>query len=302
MANKKQVLGRGLSAMLGSKEMETIKSSTNEININEISVNPFQPRSNFNNSSLQELSISIKNIGIIQPITVRKIDNNKYQLISGERRLRACKEIGLKKIPAYVREANDQDSLEMALVENIHRQDLDAIEIAISCQRLIEEINLTQEELSDKIGKNRTTISNYLRLLKLDPIIQSGIRDGFITMGHGRALINISLNKDQLNIYKKIISKNLSVRNTELLVRDLKGSDLFHWGEADVSVSKNEIIVNGSIAPGPDYKLYLTKEFVEQEEEFLSIKDNSRYVAEVKTFKNFVITVPEDIDLSLIHI
>jgi len=223
MANKKQVLGRGLSAMLGSKEMETIKSSTNEININEISVNPFQPRSNFNNSSLQELSISIKNIGIIQPITVRKIGNNKYQLISGERRLRACKEIGLKKIPAYVREANDQDSLEMALVENIHRQDLDAIEIAISYQRLIEEINLTQEELSDKIGKNRTTISNYLRLLKLDPIIQSGIRDGFITMGHGRALINISLNKDQLNIYKKIISKNLSVRNTELLVRDLKG-------------------------------------------------------------------------------
>ena len=223
MANKKQVLGRGLSAMLGSKEMETIKSSTNEININEISVNPFQPRSNFNNSSLQELSISIKNIGIIQPITVRKIGNNKYQLISGERRLRACKEIGLKKIPAYVREANDQDSLEMALVENIHRQDLDAIEIAISYQRLIEEINLTQDELSDKIGKNRTTISNYLRLLKLDPIIQSGIRDGFITMGHGRALINISLNKDQLNIYKKIISKNLSVRNTELLVRDLKG-------------------------------------------------------------------------------
>jgi ParB family chromosome partitioning protein len=223
MANKKQVLGRGLSAMLSSKETDTIKSSVNEINIDEISVNPFQPRSNFNNTSLQELSISIKNIGIIQPITVRKIENNNYQLISGERRLRACKEIGLKNIPAYVREANDQDSLEMALVENIHRQDLDAIEIAISYQRLIEEINLTQEELSDKIGKNRTTISNYLRLLKLDPIIQSGIRDGFISMGHGRALINVNSNKDQLNIYKKIISKNLSVRNTELLVRDLKG-------------------------------------------------------------------------------
>ena len=223
MANKKQVLGRGLSAMLSSKETDTIKSSVNEINIDEISVNPFQPRSNFNNTSLQELSVSIKNIGIIQPITVRKIGNNDYQLISGERRLRACKEIGLKKIPAYVREANDQDSLEMALVENIHRQDLDAIEIAISYQRLIEEINLTQEELSDKIGKNRTTISNYLRLLKLDPIIQSGIRDGFISMGHGRALINVNSNKDQLNIYKKIISKNLSVRNTELLVRDLKG-------------------------------------------------------------------------------
>ena len=222
MANKKQVLGRGLSAMLSSNESDTIKSSTNEINVDKISVNPFQPRSNFNNSSLQELSVSIKNIGIIQPITVRKIDNNTYQLISGERRLRACKEIGLKQIPAFVREANDQDSLEMALVENIHRQDLDAIEIAISYQRLIEEINLTQEELSDKIGKNRTTISNYLRLLKLDPIIQSGIRDGFISMGHGRALININSNKDQLNIYKKIISKNLSVRNTELLVRDLK--------------------------------------------------------------------------------
>ena len=223
MANKKQVLGRGLSAMLSSNEADTIKSSVNEININEISVNPFQPRSNFNNTSLQELIVSIKNIGIIQPITVRKTENNNYQLISGERRLRACKEIGLKNIPAFVREANDQDSLEMALVENIHRQDLDAIEIAISYQRLIEEINLTQEELSDKIGKNRTTISNYLRLLKLDPIIQSGIRDGFISMGHGRSLINVNSNKNQLNIYKKIISKNLSVRNTELLVRDLKG-------------------------------------------------------------------------------
>ena len=222
MASKKQGLGRGLSAMLSSEKLDTNKSNINDIELSEISVNPFQPRSNFSNNSLRELSISIKNIGIIQPITVRKIENNKYQLISGERRLRACKEIGLKKIPAFVRMANDQDSLEMALVENIHRQDLDAIEIAISYQRLLEEINLTQEELSDKIGKNRTTISNYLRLLKLDPIIQSGIRDGFISMGHGRALINVRSNQEQLNIYKKIISKNLSVRNTELLVRDLK--------------------------------------------------------------------------------
>jgi ParB family chromosome partitioning protein len=222
MASKKQGLGRGLSAMLSSEKLDTNKSNINDIELSKISVNPFQPRSNFSNNSLKELSISIKNIGIIQPITVRKIENNKYQLISGERRLRACKEIGLKKIPAFVRMANDQDSLEMALVENIHRQDLDAIEIAISYQRLLEEINLTQEELSDKIGKNRTTISNYLRLLKLDPIIQSGIRDGFISMGHGRALINVRSNQEQLNIYKKIISKNLSVRNTELLVRDLK--------------------------------------------------------------------------------
>lgn len=222
MANKKQVLGRGLSAMLSSEKIDTNTSNINEVQVNEISVNPFQPRSNFSNNSLKELSVSIKNIGIIQPITVRKIGPNNYQLISGERRLRACKEIGLRKIPAFIREANDQDSLEMALVENIHRQDLDAIEIAISYQRLIEEISLTQDELSDKIGKNRTTISNYLRLLKLDPIIQSGIRDGFISMGHGRALININSNQDQLDIYKKIISKNLSVRNTELLVRDLK--------------------------------------------------------------------------------
>ena len=222
MANKKQVLGRGLSAMLSSEKIDTNTSNINEVQVNEISVNPFQPRSNFSNNSLKELSVSIKNIGIIQPITVRKIGPNNYQLISGERRLRACKEIGLRKIPAFIREDNDQDSLEMALVENIHRQDLDAIEIAISYQRLIEEISLTQDELSDKIGKNRTTISNYLRLLKLDPIIQSGIRDGFISMGHGRALININSNQDQLDIYKKIISKNLSVRNTELLVRDLK--------------------------------------------------------------------------------
>jgi ParB family chromosome partitioning protein len=154
MASKKQGLGRGLSAMLSSEKLDTNKSNINDIELSEISVNPFQPRSNFSNNSLKELSISIKNIGIIQPITVRKIENNKYQLISGERRLRACKEIGLKKIPAFVRMANDQDSLEMALVENIHRQDLDAIEIAISYQRLLEEINLTQEELSDKIGKS----------------------------------------------------------------------------------------------------------------------------------------------------
>jgi ParB family chromosome partitioning protein len=226
MASKKKGLGKGLSAMLSSEKLDTNKSNINDIELSEISVNPFQPRSNFSNSSLKELSISIKNIGIIQPITVRKIEKNKYQLISGERRLRACKEIGLKNIPAFVRKANDQDSLEMALVENIHRQDLDAIEIAISYQRLIEEINLTQEELSDKIGKNRTTISNYLRLLKLDPIIQSGIRDGFISMGHGRSLINVKSNQEQLNIYKKIISKNLSVRNTELLVRDLKGESV----------------------------------------------------------------------------
>ncbi|MCH1548008.1 MAG: ParB/RepB/Spo0J family partition protein [Flavobacteriaceae bacterium] len=226
MGVRKKGLGRGLSAMINDNKLIDNISTINEISLETISVNPFQPRTNFNKSSLKELCLSIKNIGIIQPITVRKIDNNKYQLISGERRLRACNEIGLKKIPAFIRNANDQESLEMALVENIHRQDLDAIEVAITYQRLIEEVKLTQEELSEKIGKKRSTITNYLRLLKLDPIIQSGIRDGFISMGHGRALINIENSTDQLNIYKKIISKNLSVRNTESLVRNIKdGSD-----------------------------------------------------------------------------
>ena len=165
---------------------------------------------------------SIKNIGLIQPITIKQISKNHFQLISGERRLRAFKELEIKKIPCYIRKANDHESLEMALVENINRQDLDSIEIAISYKRLIDEINITQDELSKKIGKKRSTISNYLRLLKLNPIIQSGIKDGFITMGHGRAMINIEDENKQLSIYKKIISRNLSVRNTEELIKYLK--------------------------------------------------------------------------------
>ena len=199
-------------------------NSMTEIDLSKIEVNPFQPRSTFDKEKLSELIISIKNIGLIQPVTLKKISKNKFQLISGERRLKAFKELKLKKIPSYIRNANDQESLEMALVENIHRQDLDSIEIAISYKRLIDEINLTQEELSSKIGKKRSTISNYLRLLKLNPIIQSGIKDGFISMGHGRAMINIEDKNLQLNIYEKIISKNLSVRNTEKLIQSLKKS------------------------------------------------------------------------------
>ena len=153
------------------------------------------------------------------------MSKKKFQLISGERRLRAFKQLKINKIPCYIRKADDQQSLEMALVENIHRQDLDSIEIAISYKRLIEEIKLTQEELSDKIGKKRSTISNYLRLLKLNPIVQSGIKDGFISMGHGRAMINIEDEKLQLSVYEKIISKNLSVRNTEKLIKSLKNPD-----------------------------------------------------------------------------
>jgi ParB family chromosome partitioning protein len=232
-ATKKQALGRGLSSILNKDSNSTKslnfnkrKSIIGNIDINLITVNPYQSRSNFNEKSLKELTTSIKNIGVIQPITVRKIKKNSYQLISGERRLKACKNLELNNIPAYIRTANDQESLEMALIENIHRQDLDAIEIAISYKRLIDEINLTQEELSTKIGKDRTTITNYLRLLKLNPIIQSGIKDGFISMGHGRSIINIENTSDQIKVYETIISKNLSVRNTEELVKNYKNNQV----------------------------------------------------------------------------
>lgn len=229
--NKKQALGRGLSALLNDPQNEI--NSINEISadkitgniidleLKQIEINPFQPRTNFNEESVLELAESIKTLGIIQPITVRKLDNNKYQLVSGERRLRAARSIKLKTIPTYVRIANDQEILEMALVENIQRRDLDPIEIALSYNRLVEEINLTQNQLSQRVGKKRSTVANYMRLLKLDPIIQSGIRDGFLSMGHGRALINIEQQEEQLKIYEKIISKGLSVRNTEELVKKL---------------------------------------------------------------------------------
>ena len=166
---------------------------------------------------------SIKELGVIQPITVRKLPDNSFQLVSGERRFRASKLVGNTSIPAYIRIANDQEMLEMALVENIQRKNLDPIEVALSYQRLIEEIALTQEELSTRVGKKRSTVTNYLRLLKLDPILQTGIRDGFISMGHGRAMINIENTEDQLHIYEKILREKLSVRQTEDLVKALKG-------------------------------------------------------------------------------
>ncbi len=229
-AIKKQALGRGLSALLKDPEND-IRSAQDkgadkvvgniiELEIDRIEVNPFQPRTNFNEENIRELASSIRELGVIQPVTVRKTDFNQYQLVSGERRLRASKVAGLTHIPAYVRIANDQESLEMALVENIQRQDLDPIEIALSYQRLIEEINLTQEQMSERVGKKRSTITNYLRLLKLDPIIQTGIRDGFLSMGHGRAIINIEERKAQLEIYERILAQNLSVRQAEELVRN----------------------------------------------------------------------------------
>ncbi len=228
-AIKKQALGRGLSALLKDPEND-IKSVEDinadkvvgniiELDIDAIEINPFQPRTNFNEETLKELSGSIKELGVIQPITVRKMEFNKYQLISGERRLRASKLAGLTTIPAYIRIANDNDSLVMALVENIQRHDLDPIEIALSYQRLIDEIQLTQEQMSERVGKKRSTITNYLRLLKLDPVIQTGIRDGFISMGHGRALIAVEDHEVQTDIYHKIIMENLSVRETEALIK-----------------------------------------------------------------------------------
>lgn len=228
-AIKKQALGRGLSALLKDpendiksvedKNADKVVGNILEVDIEAIEINPFQPRTNFNEEALQELATSIKELGVIQPITVRKLDFNKYQLISGERRLRASKLVGLQTVPAYIRIANDNESLVMALVENIQRHDLDPIEIALSYQRLIEEIQLTQEQMSERVGKKRSTITNYLRLLKLDPIIQTGIRDGFISMGHGRAIINIDDQDVQTDIYQKIVSQNLSVRDTEALVK-----------------------------------------------------------------------------------
>ncbi|MGN6179681.1 MAG: ParB/RepB/Spo0J family partition protein [Mucilaginibacter sp.] len=235
MSNEKRnALGKGLSALLNdtpnvhaqqkpaavsSPEINSL-GSVNEIKVAEIQVNPFQPRTEFDEQALKELSESIKLQGLIQPITVRRVNANNYQLISGERRLRASKLAGLVTIPAYVRTANDQQMLEMALIENIQRENLNAIEVALSFQRMIDECNLKQEELGDRVSKNRSTVTNYLRLLKLPPAIQSSIRDGQISMGHARALINIDDPAKQLFIHQHIIKDGLSVRKVEELARD----------------------------------------------------------------------------------
>jgi ParB family chromosome partitioning protein len=226
---KKQSLGRGLAALLENPKTDVTSSTTGEntpvvgtialIPVQNIEVNPFQPRTHFEEDALNELADSIKQHGIIQPLTVRKLGYDKYQLISGERRFRASQLAGLKEVPAYIRIANDQDMLEMALVENIQREDLDAIEIALSYKRLLEECNLTQEALSDKVGKQRSTITNYLRLLKLPAEIQLGIRGRQLSMGHARALINIESKDKQLNIFYKIADEDLSVRQVEELAR-----------------------------------------------------------------------------------
>jgi len=243
--NKKRVLGRGLSALLDSDSDSVIAQRPNssipsaggisQILLTQIEANPFQPRSRFEEIPLRELTDSIRQHGVIQPITVRRVTKDKYQLISGERRLKATEMAGLQEIPAYVRIANDQAMLELALIENTHREDLDAIEIAIGYQRLIEECSMTQESLSEKVGKDRTSVTNYLRLLKLPPVIQLAIRERKITMGHAKALININNPASQLSVFDKILDESLSVRETEEKAKGVKASTVKIKGSSNSS-------------------------------------------------------------------
>jgi ParB family chromosome partitioning protein len=255
MSTKKNALGRGLSALLEnantditSNQLENegkVVGAVANIEISKIETNPFQPRTTFEETALNELAGSIKEHGIIQPITVRKLGYDKYQLISGERRFRASQLAGLKSVPAYIRIANDQAMLEMALVENIQRENLDAIEVAISYKRLIDECSLTQEQLSQKVSKQRSTITNYLRLLKLPVEIQLAIRNGDITMGHARALINIENEDKQLDIYNQIVLNDLSVRDVEDLARGIKTE--ISSGSNKSSIDKKNTKVNLSL-------------------------------------------------------
>ena len=217
----KNRLGRGLDALISTEDIQTVGSSSiSEVELELIRPNPEQPRTDFEPEALEELAISIREIGIIQPITLRKMDDGYYQIISGERRVRASKSIGLTKIPAYIKTAEDDSMMEMALIENIQREDLNAIEIALAYQKLAEVYKLTQEKLSERIGKKRTTISNYIRLLKLPAEIQMGLKNKTIDMGHARALINVKRPGLQLALYEQILKQGLSVRKVEELVRD----------------------------------------------------------------------------------
>jgi ParB family chromosome partitioning protein len=253
-AEKRNALGKGLSALLndsndvlpykkssnnnvGSNSEVNSLGSVNDIKLIEIEVNPFQPRTEFDEQALADLSASIKLQGLIQPITVRRVAAHQYQLISGERRLRASKIAGLTHIPAYVRTANDQQMLEMALIENIQREDLNAIEVALSFQRMLDEVGLKREELGARVSKNRSTVTNYLRLLKLPPTIQASIRDGELSMGHARALVTVEDPAQQLYLHKHIIQQGLSVRKVEEMVRDLHKSRTKKEGKQPEPVS-----------------------------------------------------------------
>ncbi len=225
--SKKSPLGRGLGALIEGVEKEALEKKVEanlQIDINSIEANPFQPRLRFDNQSLEELAASIRQLGIVVPLTVRETGEGRYQLIAGERRLRAARMAGLTHVPAYIRTADDTAMLEMALVENIQREDLDAIEVAITYQRLIEECSLTQEQLSDRVGKQRSTVANYMRLLRLPAEIQLGIRNRNLSMGHARTLVNIEDPAKQIKVFYHIIEEDLSVRATEELVRHLQSA------------------------------------------------------------------------------
>ena len=268
---KRNALGRGLSALIDDSNMprEQIPVS-NEILISEIEANPFQPRVHFDEEALNELAASIREVGIIQPITLRKIGDRKYQIIAGERRFRASKLAGLTKVPAFVREAGDEAMLELALVENIQREDLDAIEVALSYQRLMEECKLTQESLSDRVGKKRSTISNYLRLLRLPAVIQKAIREQEITMGHARALININDSETQVMVYRQVVKYDFSVRKTEDIVRKLSATE-----EEATSASKKDTTMTDQFN---DLKKHLGKYFSSN----IGLKINDQYKGKIE--------------------
>ncbi len=237
---KRHALGRGLGALIDDSATMGPQTATliDEIEISMIETNPWQPRTTFDEEALIELSNSIREVGIIQPLTLRKISENKYQIIAGERRFRASKMAGLTRIPAYIRESDDSNMLELALIENIQREDLDAIEVAVSYQRLIDECSLTQENLGERVGKKRSTVTNYLRLLKLPALIQKAIREREITMGHARAIINVEDPETQIMLFKQIVKYDFSVRKIEEIVRKINNEGEEKKPEKTIKIPK----------------------------------------------------------------
>lgn len=262
---KQPALGRGLSALLQNSETDITSmngatvGSVSMINIQHIEANPFNPRTHFEKEALEELRMSILTHGIIQPLTVRKLGRDRYQLISGERRFRASQLAGLTEVPAYIRIANDQTMLEMALVENIQREDLNAIEVAISYERLLDECKLTQEQLSEKVAKSRSSIANHIRLLKLPASIQAGVRDQKISMGHARALLSITDEQEQLNAYQQIIDEALSVRAVELMVKPASNNGQTMTKKPKIGLSNTEQVFTAFLSDKLGAKVSIDK-------------------------------------------
>ena len=298
MKKDRNALGRGLSSILGvsndsaksfkiEKKSNTLNKSENftNISVSQIIINPFQPREKFNQEKLNELAISIENLGIIQPITVRRMNNNNYQLISGERRLRAAKLIGLKKIPAFIRIANDQETLEMALIENIQRENLNPIEIALSYKRLIDEVKLSQEECSERVGKSRSTVANFLRLLKLPLIIQKGLREQVISNGHARPLLAIHSEESQINLFHDIVAHGYSVREVEQICKEFFDKKYVRVSKKtetpDLSFSNQKLLHDISKSLNTDINIKMNKKgkgklviYFENEEDLLRITNS----------------------------